>query len=167
MGVNFGRLGTVILNKGAQLVCTSDLQITSPGGGGGGDVTPNPTPNWTTIDYNGITGEYSYSSQQIQGINTTITLKLNYNDTTLGQVYYNVNSTEIFPNSSFPPPSQIDSTFTKILDNETLTVSNNEWICFGFDSYNNFDGTELVNVRNVSDNNNLLDSFNIANVNIV
>lgn len=129
------------------------------------DVTPNPTPNWTTLEYNGITGEFTYSSQQIQGIDTTITLRLEYDDTTLGTVYYNINSTEIFTNFSQPPTSQ-EVTFTQILNNGTLTVSNNQWICFGFETNFSTNGTRTVSVKNVSDSNVLLDQFNLYNYNI-
>lgn len=129
------------------------------------DVTPNPTPNWTTLEYNGITGDFTYSSQQIQGINTTITLRLEYNDSNLGTVYYNINPTDNIGNInlSMPPSAQDTSNapFTQILNNGTLTVSNNQWICFGFESDYTNQGTVIVSVKNVTDANTLLDQFNL------
>lgn len=138
MGVNFGRLGTVILNKGAQLVCTADLQITSPGGGGGGDVTPNPTPDWGGY-YIGVPA--NSSTIQIQGINTPITLSMNLISSDGGTLTVGVNATNTYGGTI--------TTYTTEPTN--FTVNLNEYVTFrwvgggigyaiSFDVYNVSDG---------------------------
>lgn len=133
-----------------------------------GGVTPSPTPNWSDLIYDGITGIYDYRNQQIQGIGTTITLSLQYDDVTYGAIYYYVSPTDDIGQvvDSAPPTAQPSLTFTRILNNETLTVSNNEYIIFGFESNGVTNGSTSVNVRNNSDGNVVLDTFNIVNQNI-
>ena len=133
-----------------------------------GGVTPSPTPNWGNLIFDGTTGIYDYRSQQIQGISTTITLSLQYDDNTYGVIYYYISPTDDIGSvvDSAPPTGQPSLTFIRILNNETLTVSNNEYIIFGFESNQAINGSTSVNVRNNSDGNVVLDTFNIVNQNI-
>lgn len=158
MAVNFRSIGTVKLSGGGRLVCTPESQIASSGGGGA-DVTPNPTPNWIEATYNAMTGQYNYTTQQIQGIDTTITLKLEYNDTSIGKVWYSINNIDPIPLEPYPPSGQPSISFTQISNNGTFTVSNNQWVTFGLEANGSINGQFLVTVRNQSDSNVVLDTF--------
>ena len=157
-------MGLIVKNltvRGNVIVGTSASQPSS-------DVTPNPTPNWSDLIYDGTTGIFDYRSQQIQGINTTITLSIQYDDTTLGVIYYNVSPSDEIGSivDSAPPTTQPTVFFTRILNNETLTVSPDEYIIFGLETNFTTNGSRLATVRNVSDSNITLDTFNIINQNI-
>lgn len=135
------------------------------------DVIPNPTPNWTDIVYDGSTGTYGYSSQQIQGINTSITIKLTYNDSTLvGLLYYYVGSSEPIPNTGQPPSAQSTISgynYFQINNNGTFTVSNNQWVSFGIETSGTDNGTVIITVKNQSNSDVTLDQFNMITQNII
>jgi hypothetical protein len=124
---------------------------------GGTDVIPNSI-NWGDYSFGQGPGSYSIISRQITGIDTSITLKVNY--TQIGYtVYYYV--------SSSPPPFITFTTsgandvstspsvnMTPILDGETFSVTNNQYIAFGA-VFTNV-ASDLVYIRNASDGDTLL-----------
>ena len=160
MAVTFGRLGTTRLNRGVNVTVTPEFKIIAPsGGGGGGDVTPNPTPNWGTVGYNDISSQWQYSQQQIQGIDTTITLQTNISGLIQnGTLWYAVSNTTIGISNVSPPG---DAGFTQIANGGTFTVSNNQWVAFGGDYIAQGPSTQTVTVVNQSDGGATLDTFSL------
>ena len=166
-------MGVQILNKDVSLISSitgiAKANIANVGGvtgwtGGGADVIPNPTPNWGDIGYNGVTGIFDYRQAQIQGISSNITLKLTYNENTVGEIYYYIttDANYITTISDVNPPTGQPDSFTRILSSDSLVVSNGEYIIFGLES-NFATGTESIQVLNNSDGNTLLDTFNATN----
>ena len=127
------------------------------GGGGGADVTPNPTPDWGTVGYNDPVQYWNYSQQQIQGINTTITLRTNY-DATYSTLWYAVSNTTFGFSNGSPP---MDQGFTSISNGGTFTVSNNQWVAFGGEFTFPLPSDATVTVVNQSDGNSTLDTFTL------
>jgi len=134
-------------------------------GGTSSDIIPDAI-NWGNLDYNGIIGEYTYAEKQITGINQTITIKVTQSTPSVVNMYYAVNApidgnydrndygdldgrTTIYDYSIFG--------LTPIDNNETFTVNNNDWICFGCDGSNNTAIT--ITVKNNSDGDSTLDTF--------
>jgi hypothetical protein len=115
----------------------------SAGGGGGGDVTPNAL-NWTF--YGG--GQPATSTMlQITGITVPITLRVNYtNDIGAYNQRYSVQSTNTF------------GTGTPVNNNDTFTISNNQYL--GFQSWS-MGGAKATywTITNVSDGNALIDTL--------
>ena len=59
--------------------------------GSAADVTPNAV-NWATLSFDNDSGLYGYSEKQITGINQTITLQVQFNNTNGFTLYYFVSS---------------------------------------------------------------------------
>ncbi len=137
----------------------------------GGIVTPSPTPDFTKVSYNCISGEFIYNSQQIQGITTTITLKVKYNDfTPIGSIWFNVNDEDqIGIISNIQPPSQqeffSDLQYNQINNNDTFTVNPNQFVSFGLEGNFFIDGNYIVELLNVSDSDILLSDFLTEQIN--
>lgn len=147
MAVTFGRIGTTRVGGGARLVCTPDLQIVVPPAP---DVTPNPTPNWTDISYNIFN---SYSTQQIQGISTSITLEVSSAFTQ--DLYVKIDNTSPFYEPELTPD---DYGFTKITTLPyTFVVSNNQYITFACGGL--FSDSATITIKNNSDGATILDTF--------
>lgn len=124
------------------------------------DVTPNAV-NWSSVGFSEMVGFFTYSERQITGINTTITLKVDY-DMAEGDLYYYVSSTAGAIGSgdfnTFLAP--YDTVAQYISSGTTFTVSNNQYVTFGVDG---FGGTvdSWVTVTNVSNSNTTLDTFGL------
>lgn len=118
--------------------------------GGGGDVTPNPTPNWTE------TGTYSGETDivQIQGISQAITLQLTWSDTNLLEVGVQTGATTALG-------TQVD-----LATNGTFSISPNYYVKFVIASNNTVTFEATVTVKNVSDNNTVLDTFTLGYLDI-
>ena len=119
------------------------------------DVTPNAV-NWADpLSYNAITGFFGYSERQITGINQTITLKVNL--LFGGDIYVLVSSSPgaigSGDGSTLQDPGFLGC--TQLLDQNTFTVSNNQYVTFMASS----GGDTIVEVINTSDSNTMLDSF--------
>ena len=121
------------------------------------DVTPN-TVNWANVGFDSGQETYLYSSRQITGINQTITLKVEYS-TTFTDLYVKVSNpaggNDGQDYALFSPPYE-GFEFSYINNNETFTVSNNQYVTFAADT-----GTPsvLVTVKNTSDGNTTIDTF--------
>lgn len=114
--------------------------------GGGGDVTPTPTPNWTE------TGTYSGETDivQIQGISQAITLQLTWSDTNLLEVGVQTGATTAL------------GTQVNLATNGTFSISPNYYVKFVIASNNTVTFEATVTVKNVSDNNTVLDTFTLG-----
>jgi hypothetical protein len=130
----------------------------------GADFTPSAL-NWGSATYDGF-GSYGYTTQQINGINQTITISVNLQQTlSNARVCYKVDSSSPSYSSSVSPATY---GFTDIQSTASISVSNGQYLTFsgrwaaGF--FGNEYGSALVN--NTSDSNVLLDTFNydIANL---
>jgi hypothetical protein len=126
-------------------------------GGGGGDVTPNAV-NWADIYLlDGLV--YFYSERQITGIDSSITLKVQYTPLFSATLYYYVSNTSgaIVSGDNSLLADPVSSSMTAISNNGTFTVSNNQYVTFGVipacgDVF-------TVTVKNQSDGDVTLDTF--------
>ena len=128
------------------------------GWAGGGDVTPNPTPNWANV------GDPSNQSatvavQQIQGITSTINLEVSRSGDVF-KIYYKIdNSAPAWTNGgpffySFTSWTEITS-FPVVIN-----VSNNQYVSFGCGpSLFGQNATSTITVKNNSDSAITLDTF--------
>jgi len=71
-------------------------------------------------------------------------------------MYYKVQSTGTVPSSSSDPAS---NGYTNIRHNDTLTVSNNQYVVFGVQSGTGVTTSSTITVKNNSDGNATLDTF--------
>jgi len=121
----------------------------TPAAGGGGGVTPSPTPNWTDM-----TDVTQGNWQQITGIGSTITLSALQNFPTFPAT---LTVRAIVNNSA----STVGATFTTLPSGvtTTFTVAPNQYVAFdqGWESY----GVGTVTIKNVTDGNTTLDTFTI------
>lgn len=111
--------------------------------GGGGDVTPNAV-NWT---FYGGGNPATSAMLQITGITVPITLRVNYTQD-IGAVNqrYSVQSTASF------------GTGTLVNNNDTLVISNNQYLGFQSESSGGVNAT-FWTITNVSDGNALIDTL--------
>lgn len=114
--------------------------------GGGGDVTPNPTPNWTELG--AYTGETDII--QIQGISQAITLQLTWSDADLFDVGVQTGATTALG-------TQVD-----LSTNGTFNINPNYYVKFVISNSNPVTFTATITVKNVSDNNTVLDTFTLG-----
>ena len=125
--------------------------------GSAADVTPNAV-NWGNVSYDNDIGEYVYANQQITGISTTITLKVEIVNGAGASLYYYVSN---FADDPHPGGGAITSPsgfgMNLIAHNGTFTVSNNQYVTFGVQTGCNQD--PVVTVKNQSDSNATLDTF--------
>jgi hypothetical protein len=132
----------------------------------GGDVTPNAV-NWADVSYSEDNLSGSKSSQQITGINQTITLRVNY---TSAQGANKVELYYLKSVSADGPPffwtESVPENYTKILDGATFTVTNDEYVNFtvyyGASWVPPSSADATVTVTNVTDSNTVLDTFVIT-----
>ena len=123
-------------------------------------VTPNP------IDYpdslNISVTQRTTIGQQITGISSPITLKINSADGNLYSWQYAINSTDSEP--AYDSPLWTNILFANappyLGDTETFTVSNNDWLFFKY-TVNTIDVCTLwtASLINVSDGNAVLDTW--------
>jgi hypothetical protein len=127
--------------------------------GGGGDVTPNAV-NWADLSYDNDSGLYGYSEKQITGINETITLKVELNNSFGFTIYYFVSSSAGAKVSGDATSATSPSGFgmNSIANNGTFTVTNNQYVTFGA-TISCFISNPVVTVKNQSDSNATLDTF--------
>ena len=125
--------------------------------GGASDVTPNAV-NWSSVTYIGGLG-YLLTEKQITGINTGITLEATYSGA-IGTLYVGVFSTQ----QNYEGVYVADLYGAELNDfasGSTFSVGNNEWVVFGASVYGEMGESDIVTVKNVSDGNATLDTFNM------
>jgi hypothetical protein len=120
----------------------------------GSDTTPNAV-NWANVGQIVNNRTFTYSAQQITGINTAITLQITCS-TSFNRLVYKVQSTSTVPASDSAPTV---NGYTNIADNGTLTVSNNQWLVFCARSLPGSSPSATVTVINTSNGNATLDTF--------
>lgn len=124
-----------------------------------GDIIPDSV-NWSDIKHYFGFGPIEFTSKQITGINSNISLKINLASSD-PLLYYKVTNNEI--TSVNPKSTPISDGYTQITDNNLISnIANNQWITFRTyvleaESY----GPTTVTVKNNSDNDSVLDTFNI------
>lgn len=132
-------------------------------GGGGGGITPSPTPNWADVGYYDASGQFIYASQQIQGLSSTITLSVTYAPALFGIVdlHYLVTASPPFNNGGSTISDPSSNGFIAITTGGTFSVSNNQYVLFGVGPWlmPPPPGDTTVTVRNVTDSNTILDTF--------
>lgn len=133
--------------------------LSATGLGNMGGVTPvDVTPN--AVDWSDFTtsspAQNDTIGQQITGIASTITLKVNSVDGKLSGWHYGINSTNSTPSSwTYIPFASGGSG-----DTVTFTVANNDWLFFRLDvDYSVTCVYYTASIINVSDNNTVLDTF--------
>mgnify|MGYP003654156573 CR=1 FL=1 len=162
-------MGIQILNKDVSVISSvmgkakasigSIFGKTGWSGGGGADVTPNPTPNWADISIDENTGLYTTAVQQVQGISSPITLELSINNASFITIYYKVDgSAPSWTNGG----TQWDGNsigWTQIISFPvTFSVSNNQYVSFGCTSLS-LAVIRTLTVKNNSDGAATLDTF--------
>lgn len=138
------------------------------GGGGGTDVTPNAV-NWRNITYDGITDTTDSAVQQITGINTTITLRVDTNNVDDRTLFWFVEDTPTYSEGS--GPHDVGSLYYSVDvlgigsyatinsgNGITFTVTNNKYVTFAVGAPVGASG-ETITVKNSSDSNAVLDTF--------
>jgi hypothetical protein len=131
--------------------------------GGGADNTPNAvTWNDTFILFSKKAYGYAYSSSQISGISSSITLKVEFSDTAFPYFYYKVDNSVSPPALPSPPTS---NSFINILHNGTFSVANNEYVRFCPIRSTTGTVSTTVTIKNVSDGNATLDTFTASTIN--
>ena len=130
----------------------------------GVDVTPDPV-NWTDVEYelDGFcpNGCYTYTVQQITGISSPITLSINWT----GSLNFSSDAPRFKVYSSTPndgytfgyyAPSYLG--YTLSTNGKTFSVQPDYWVGFGTETSNETPLT--VTIRNVTDGNVVLDTYN-------
>lgn len=127
----------------------------------GPDITPNPL-NWQNISYSYVPVDiFTYTTQQVTGINTTIQLRLQFtvSPSDSFRMYYKVDNSLPTFNTTLDPTFQ---GFTLILNNGVFSVTNGQYISFGllpilWSSPPTVSST--ITIRNATDSNTILDTF--------
>lgn len=121
MGVNFGRLGTVVLRRGGNMVCTPEPLIQQP------DFIMDPTPDWTNIAHNIEANTYDYTTQQITGINIPIQLQAKRSNSNPINVYFKIDNSIPSYSTSISPTTY---GFTICPNNTIITITNTQYLTF-------------------------------------
>ena len=157
-------MGIQILNKDVSVISsiagTAKARIGSilgtTGWAGGGDVTPNPTPNWADIYYSRAQSPL-VAVQQIQGIASTINLEVSRSVGGFNMYYKIDNSAPAWTNGGPLNPITFAG-WTQIMSFPgVINVSNNQYVSFGCSSFDNT--TATITVKNNSDSAITLDTF--------
>jgi hypothetical protein len=129
----------------------------------GGDVTPNPSPNWCNISCDIIGTTFIYATDQITGITTPITLRLSGNVSAFAELYY-YRDTNPFPVANCGSDSLDPSSYgmLNIYDNDTFTVNPDEYVTFAILNTSLTTGSAQIQIINTSDGNVVLDTFDAA-----
>lgn len=108
-------------------------------------------------------GGTRYTTKQITGIDTTITLSVNYTGATNpgSRVWYKVETAASAPSYTTSSPSLYG--FTQILALPgSFSVTNNQYVSFGLASAVNRGSTVTITVTNTTNANTQLDTFTIS-----
>lgn len=120
------------------------------------DVVPDAV-NWENVGFNDAITLWTYTEKRITGINTAITLKVEYNNLQ-GDLYYLVGNSQLGNDGlSALNPSELGMQL--LSPNGTFTVFNNQWISFGANSSET--ASPWVTVKNVSSGDTVIDTFGV------
>ena len=126
---------------------------------GGNDNTPNAV-NWSNIVFNVADDFGDITSQQITGISSSITLKVEDVSTSPNtEVYYRVDSSQQ-TGSVFGKPTSPWAKLAETAPYTTFNVNNNQWVsfaCWGDSKVS----ADTLTVVNTSDGNATLDTFTV------
>lgn len=130
----------------------------------GADPTPTPTPNWSDISYNYVDVVWDANSVYLTGFTVNpITLSVTIQNVSglTPELFYYVGNSD--PLTTFYDSSQdpVSNGFTKINNLGTFTVAPNQYVAFVPNTPGITSGQGTVTVRNVTDANIVLDSFDI------
>ncbi len=131
--------------------------VSKSAGGGGGDVTPNAV-NWANIQYDGNTNAYIVAVQQIQGINTSITLEVTATSGINVIIYVKVDNSSPTWSNGGSWDGDITGWTTINSYPYTFTVSNNQYVSFGCDA-DIFASSRTLTIKNNSDGGVTLDTI--------
>lgn len=160
IGVPPGTTASTVVSiyDGATLVDQFTITATSVSA----DITPNSV-NWSDITFDPTTNPSitrQYTTQQITGINTPIELSISSSSAEVSTLWYRV--------SPVAPPTFSSSLilfdnnaegFVRWVPGVNITVGNGSYITFTANGPSLGLSTTVFEVRNVSDNNTILDSF--------
>lgn len=146
----------------------SILAKKATGGGGGTDVIPNAV-NWRNITYNGLTDTTDSAVQQITGINTEITIRVDTDNVDDRTLFWFVEDTPSYPEGGGPYDVaslyySVDilgiGSYATINSGSgiTFTVTNNKYVTFAVGAPVGASG-ETITIKNSSDSNTVLDTF--------
>ena len=126
------------------------------------DVTPNAV-DWCNLPISGELGVGYGGSQQITGISTSITLRVEIASNN-HYLYYKLLDS-VYDAGDGPGICTQDynsfAGWTLLSNNDTFSVENNKHIGFRSASFLG-GGSVIVTVRNISDGNNILDTFQLG-----
>jgi hypothetical protein len=157
-------MGIQILNKDVSVI--SSVMVTpkarigsifgTTGWASGGDVTPNPTPNWADINYSNAQFPL-VAVQQIQGVTSTINLEVSRSSGGFTMYYKIDNRAPAWTNGGPLNPITFVG-WTEIMSFPgVINVSNNQYVSFGCSGFTNT--TATITVKNNSDSAITLDTF--------
>ena len=123
------------------------------------DNTPAAV-NWAEVYYDNEMVVWGYSEKQITGINQTITLQVQLNNTNGFTLYYFVSSSASAKVTGDATSATSPSGFSmnSIANNGTFTVTNNQYVTFGA-TISCFIQSPVVTVKNQSNGDATLDTF--------
>lgn len=142
-----------------------------------GDVTPDAIAGWCNAISKSSYFEDcvdKFTAERITGIDTTITLKVEYANSSM-QLWLKKNNTTnpSYSQSNFCDTSSSGNYFfggnynyaangwTQLNNNDTFTAVNNDWISFGASRKSGTGyASEAVTLKNVSDGNAVIGTFN-------
>lgn len=121
------------------------------------DVTINPTPNWANITATQVGPAYTAAVQQIQGINTTVTLEVTKTAGTMALYRRVDNSIPTWTNGGSWNGDKTGWTLISSYPH-TFTVTNNQYVSYACE-VDGVTASSTVTIKNVSDSNVTLDTF--------
>jgi hypothetical protein len=135
--------------------------VSKSAGGVAPDVTPNPTPTWSSISVNDYDWTLGYTTQQVTGINANISIRFTLTNVVNAAPLVFIKSTPTSPTFDGNPP--LFQGFTQLSPGTLFTVTPNSYISFGCDYEGGGNaGEATVTVINNSDGNAVLSTFNVV-----
>lgn len=130
--------------------------------GGGPDPTPNPV-NWGDVVYEYLSGIWSVTSQQLTGFTTepiTLSVTIQTVSGTTPELWFTTSAGDPADGwiNNQPP---VDQGYGRLFTLDPIDIYPDEWLAFATNGGLSA-GVATVTVRNVSDGNAILDTFNIT-----
>ena len=126
-------------------MCPRWIFFPTPISGGGDDVIPNPTPDWSSVFSSGLSADNALPLQTITGINVPIDLSLSWTVVSgTFNVYYRIN---------------IGSFILCTTNPTTISISNGQSLYFLLETSDYVVSYADFTVTNLSDGSTVLDTF--------